>query len=150
MTTLSQDTYASFGVPLTGLGGGASAVSTFDNLFITSTLTALDIVSFNISTSFIEADDANISSLSTLGIYLDGALLTTAGGSELLLNGIPVATTSNISSLSDWALDPAISTVQMNGNNLIAASDVSSLTSHASTVVAGTLVADNSFTQLAN
>lgn len=150
MTTLSQDTYATFGVPLTGLGGGASAVSTFDNLFVTSTLTALDIVAFNISTTYLEADNAVISSLSTLGIYLDGALLTTAGGSELLLNGIPVATTSNISSLSDWALDPAISTVQMNGNNLIAASDISSLTSHASTVVAGTLLADNSFTQLAN
>jgi hypothetical protein len=150
MTTLSQDTYASFGIPLTGLGGGGSAISTFDNLFVTSTLTASKIDAFDISTFFLEADDASISSLTTLGINLDGALLTTAGGSELLLNGVPVATTSNISSLSDWALDPAISTVNMNGNNLIAAQDISSLTSHASTVVAGTVVADNSFTQTAN
>lgn len=140
MTTLSQDTYATFGVPLTGLGGGGgSAVSTFDNLFITSTLTTLDLVAFNISTSFIEADDAIISSISTLGIYLDGVLLTAApagGGSELLLNGIPIATTSNISSLADWSLDPAISTLNMNGNPILNATNVSSLDVYASTIYA--------------
>ena len=152
---LSQDTYASFGVPLTGLGGGGSAVSTFDNLFVTSTLTALDIAAFNISTTYLEADNAVISSLSTLGIYLDGALLTTAGGSELLLNGIPVATTSNISSLSDWSLDPAISTLNMNGNNIIDTADISSLTAHigglsTSTTYASTLVAETSYALAAN
>ena len=128
---LSQDTYASYGVPLSGLGGGGSAVSSFETLYsissITSTLLVqgdarvLNLTAYGLSTTFLEADEAFISSISTIGIILDGAVLTTAGGTELLLNGIPVATTANVSSIADWAYDPAISTVNMNGNDLIAA-----------------------------
>ena len=128
---LSQDTYASYGVILSGLGGGGgSAVSSFLDLYSVSTITSTLLVqananivnlnAANISTIYLETDEAFISSISTQGIVLDGAVLTTAGGSELLLNGIPVATTANLSSLSDWSLDPAISTLNMNGNNLIA------------------------------
>ena len=142
----SNDTFLNTQTLLTVIGGGAGASSTIT----TSTLIALDVISFNISTTFLEVDNAVISSISTLGIYLDGALLTTAGGSELLLNGVPVATTSNISSLSDWSLDPAISTVNMNANNIIAAADISSLSAHVGyistqDISVSTIYADQSF-----
>ena len=160
MSVQSQDTFAADGVPLTVIGGGATAVSTFST-FTISTLNAVNVNSADVnslftsttfltandafmanlsaligdistlttdffSTNIAEIDEAYISSLSTKGIYLDGALLTTVGN-ELLLNGIPLATTSNISSVADWALDPAVSTVQMNGNALLNASYVSTV-----------------------
>jgi hypothetical protein len=58
-----------------------------------------------------------ISTLETEFLQLDNAFLT-ANGSELLLNGIPIATTSNISSLADWSLDPAISTIACQFNDI--------------------------------
>jgi hypothetical protein len=67
---------------------------------------------------------AQISTIITDVISLDGATLTTAGGTELLLNGTPLATTSNISSLADWSFDPAVSTLNMNGNPIVGASDI--------------------------
>lgn len=56
--------------------------------------------------------------VSTNKIDLDGQVLT-ADPTDLLLNGIPVATISSLSSISSWALDPAISSVQMAGNWMI-------------------------------
>ena len=91
------------------------------------------------STNIMEAEEAYISSLSTNAIYLDGSLLTTVG-SELLLNGIPIATTSNISSLADWSYDPAISTVNMNGNDIINALLISTTSLNAGSVLATNLV----------
>lgn len=60
-------------------------------------------------------------------INLDGNILTTASGvgAELLLNGIPVATTANISSITDWSLYPAISTINADGRALISLSTLS-------------------------
>lgn len=66
-----------------------------------------------LSTGFIDTD-----TISTSKIDLDGQVLT-ADANDLLLNGIPVATISSLSSIADWALDPAISTVQMAGNWLV-------------------------------
>lgn len=59
-------------------------------------------------------------------INLDGNILTTASGvgAELLLNGIPIATTANISSIQAWAEFPAISTINANSNLLINVSSV--------------------------
>jgi len=84
----------------------------------------------SLNANYISSQVGTISSLSTSIITLDGATLTTAGGTELLLNGIPIATTANLSSLADWALDPAISTINANGNNIISVNDlqVSSIT----------------------
>jgi hypothetical protein len=77
-----------------------------------------------VDTSYLSCLIGTISSFSTSLICLDGATLTTAGGTELLLNGIPLATTSNISSLADWSFDPAVSTLNMNGNPILGASDI--------------------------
>ena len=54
-------------------------------------------------------------------INLDGNILTTdnAGVGELLLNGIPIATTANISSITDWSLYSAISSINCATNNII-------------------------------
>ena len=87
---------------------------------INATFSTLNAQTVSIST--INIAYANISSISTTSITLDGNTLDTAGsgfGSELLLNGVPIATTANISSIADWAYEPAISTVVMAGNNLI-------------------------------
>ena len=141
MSGLSQDVYLNAGIPLTVIGGGGSGSN--NPTFSTATVSSLDVtgqanITFleagqissiygefdelscsSLSTTFADIRTLNCSSISTLGIYLDGALLTTAGGSELLLNGVPVATTANVSSLSDWSFDPAVSTLNMNANSTI-------------------------------
>lgn len=66
----------------------------------------------------INIDEATISSISTNAIELDGAYLNTAGGNELLLNGIPIATTANLSSIQDWAIFPAVSSILMANSGL--------------------------------
>jgi hypothetical protein len=58
----------------------------------------------------ISSGTATISSINTQSIDLDGSYLNTAGG-ELLLNGIPIATTDNLSSIQDWATFPAVSSI---------------------------------------
>jgi len=86
----------------------------------TSTINATvgTISSFN--SRYITASD-----ISTNSINLDGNILTTdsGAGGELLLNGIPIATTENISSITDWSLYPAISTINMNNHNIIGGAD---------------------------
>jgi len=124
---------------LSGQGGGGSAISTFSTL-VTSTITGFS-ASFStiqaystitakkgifdtitsLSSITVEATDGNLNVIG--GINLDGNILTTdnapGGGGELLLNGIPLATTSNISSITDWALYPAVSTINCSANNIL-------------------------------
>ena len=95
-----------------------------------NTISAGQIVSGLLSTTVLDANDINASTIFAYEVFIDNQGLT-ATPTELLLNGVPLATTANISSLSDWALDPAISTVQMNGNNLIGASTISCITINA-------------------
>jgi hypothetical protein len=125
MSIQSQDTYLNQSTTLTVIGGGGGAISTYSTFTISSlnalNITAGDITSANISSIFGEFDEVFCSSISTLGIILDDQILT-AVGSELLLNGIPIATTANISTLADWSYDPAVSTLNMNGNSSINAS----------------------------
>jgi len=103
-----------------------------------STLNANNVNANNISTAAMTT-----SSVTATTVDVDGQVLT-ATPTELLLNGVPLATTSNLSSIADWAYDPAISTVQMNGNNLIGASNISSLSINATNAVFQNLIAWNS------
>lgn len=96
----------------------AQIVSTFDleaNFANVSTLACLN---------------GSISSITTNNITLDGNTLDTGGqgfGAVLLLNGLPIATgTSSLSSIADWSFFPAFSTVQMGGNNLSNAGNITS------------------------
>ena len=127
---------------LTGQGGG-SAISTFSTL-ITSTITGssaffstiqvystltttkgfFDTIS-SLSSITVEAVNSNLTVSG--GINLDGNILTTdnaGGGGELLLNGIPIATTSNISSLTEWSFYPAISSINCSANNILNVGDI--------------------------
>ena len=81
-----------------------------------SSINANSINANSISSQTIVSASGNISTVTTRDIVLDGNILTTAGTNELLLNGIPIATTQNISSLADWSYDPAVSTVIMGAN----------------------------------
>jgi hypothetical protein len=58
--------------------------------------------------------NANISSIFTDRITIDGIALdgSSAGGGQLLLNGVAVATVNqNVSSIANWATYPALSTI---------------------------------------
>ena len=68
----------------------------------------------NVLTDYIEATEAYVYDKLTL----DNQVLT-ANSTELLLNGNPIVTANQISSIADWAKDPAISTIQANNNDLI-------------------------------
>jgi hypothetical protein len=95
----------------------ADSISTI-NLQALNEITGTNITAQNLVGDLLVANDANITdaditTLSTSGINLDGAVLTTVNGTELLLNGLPIATTDNLSSIQDWATFPAISTITM-------------------------------------
>lgn len=117
-----------------------------------STLTANNISTGSITTGSISSltgyiNDLETSGISTSQLDLDGQTLT-ATGTELLLNGIPLATTSNLSSIGDWALEAAISTVNLNGNNIIngtlsAISSISTVNIQATNILAQNIVALN-------
>jgi hypothetical protein len=85
----------------------------------------------NVSTNYIEAYESYVYDKFTL----DNQVLT-ANATELLLNGNPLVTANQISSIADWSKDPAISTIQANGNDLIdvRAGFFSSITANSMTV----------------
>lgn len=79
------------------------------------------------SADTISSSMAYLSSISTTSITLDGNTLDTGGGgfgATLLLNGVPIATTSNISSVSDWAYFPAISTIDCDQRDIVDCKDI--------------------------
>jgi len=102
MSVLPNATFISPGNSFYGQGNGSIPSTINANTINVSTLNALLI---------------NNSSINVGTIDVDGQILT-ANGTELLLNGIPIATTANLSSIADWALYPAVSTVLMNNENL--------------------------------
>jgi len=66
---------------------------------------------------------------------LDTQVLT-ADATSLLLNGVPLVTTENLSSIQDWSFEPAISTIQANNNDLTGVKNgyFSTITAHILTV----------------
>lgn len=102
-----------------------------------STITVTNLNTNTISTNSITAQESFISSISTNALDLDGGFLTTQNGNTLLLNGIPIVTTSNLSTLADWALDPAISTIKpLNTSIDVGFSNLPFRTGYFSTIVA--------------
>jgi hypothetical protein len=92
----------------------------------TGTINASSIVANHISCISLDAEYMNTSTINALHIDLDGQILT-ADANDLLLNGVPIATTASLSSIQDWSLFPAISTVQMGGNDLNVGGTLSSV-----------------------
>ena len=66
--------------------------------------------------------------------------------SALLLNGVPIATVDNISSVSQWSYDPAISTVRINNNNITGISTFFAQTGFTSSINTTNLLATNIIT----
>ena len=121
-------------------------MSSFSTLEVSS-FSALNITGGYITSGLVSSvigdfEDIGCSSISTLGIILDGNILTSVGA-ELLLNGVPIATTSNISSLADWSYDPAISTLNMNGNSSINGTLLSTTTINAGSAFITNLVCND-------
>lgn len=94
---------------------------------VNTTLASVSSMAFNeafgnqMTISTISSTNISCSTITVLGdLDLNGNDLTTSSTFpfELLLNGIPIATTSNISSLSDWAYYPAVSSINAGGNYL--------------------------------
>jgi len=96
----------------------------------------------SLSTNNIDAEYINNSTINTIAVDIDGQILT-ATPTDLLLNGIPIATASSLSSIQDWSIYPAISTLDMNANNIITAGNVSSTGIQAGNALFGNLVAIN-------
>jgi hypothetical protein len=115
---------------LAGGGGGGSVY--YDQIF-TSSLTSYSTITtgkigadtgvFNtirsLSSITVDATEGNLKVLG--GIDLDGNVLTTSSGAggELLLNGVPIATTGSISSITTWSEYPAISSINADGYNIL-------------------------------
>ena len=107
--TLPNTTYDNPERPLwepLGNVGSNTLVSSFNNIFTNTLSTGVinagivdadTISTINFYADIVNVDEATISSISTNAIELDGAYLTTANGIDLLLNGIPLATTQNLS-----------------------------------------------------
>ena len=114
-TNVNMDTYFF----LRGNGQVLNVSTLNANTISTNSLTASAL-----STNTLDAEYINNSTINTLHVDLDGQILT-ANASELLLNGVPIATTSNISSIADWSYEPAVSTVQMAGYDINQAGTIS-------------------------
>ena len=121
----------------------ASAVNNGNNIWATlplpSTITTkvLNTSSINVSSLVAEiatfnkiyanstfTNSLNASYIETLEQYVDDKLtldtqVLTANATQLLLNGVPLATISNLSSIADWSLSPQISTLNGNNQNII-------------------------------
>ena len=107
-----------------GEGGGNANFNSVTASTITAQIVNTgELLSLTGGFSTITATNAfNTSNIVATGsINLDGNILTTdaGGGGELLLNGVPIATTSNISSLADWSYYPAISSINCAANNIL-------------------------------
>jgi len=135
-------------------------LNNYNPVFSLATISSINVNTIKVST--INADVASISTLNTSSIYanyaqissgfissisttnitLDGNTLDTGGGgfgATLLLNGIPIATTANISSVSDWAYYPAISTIDCDQKDIVDCKDIFATNLNASNSVTGVI-----------
>ena len=79
-------------------------------------------------TNSLIANTANISTIRnstiiTTSINIDGQTLN-ADSDQLFLNGIPIATTAHLSSIADWAIYDAVSSVRMLNNDIVGARNI--------------------------
>jgi hypothetical protein len=84
----------------------------------------------------INASGYSITNASSLQI--DDQVLTALSG-ELLLNGVPIATISGISNVSDWALYPAIANVNFSNFAIQNASGITTTTLSAGSIAAASI-----------
>ena len=102
-----------------------------------NTINVISTFTKNLLADYSETTEAFIYDILTI----DNQQLT-ANATSLLLNGVPLVTTANLSSIQDWSLYPQISTVNGCNKSTIGLSYLS-----ASTIGAVNLIASNIFTQ---
>ena len=129
---------------LRGSGQQINVSSLNANAISTNTITANSSIANQLSTILLDANDINASTIFAYEVFIDNQGLT-ATPTELLLNGIPLATTANLSSIQDWATFPAISTLDMNGYNILSTNNVVASNVNAGTGIFNTLFANNIF-----
>ena len=96
-----------------------------------------------VSTNTLFANYAEVSTINAYGaVDIDGQVLT-ATPTELLLNGVPLATTTNISSLAEWSYDPAISTINVNNNDIIDVNSIQIKNAYVNNVFATEIYCEN-------
>ena len=128
ISTLTSSEIKANSVLTNTLSTGAATISSIkgteggvniDFAFISSLNSDGKIEATEFSSIFTYAQEGTVSTLFTQHIVLDQATLDVINGNTLLLNGVPLATTStSISSLQDWSFYPALQVVDMNGFNL--------------------------------
>lgn len=123
---------------LVSTGTLQAGVATADLVDATAISTQFINCTSSLSTFELQADTAYVSSIYNSGINLDGQELT-ANAQDLLLNGVPIATTANLSSIQDWAFFPAVSTINLQYNSLVSVNQI-----RASNIFCANLVASNS------
>ena len=150
MSSMNSGSISTAQITTSSIGAITANVSTLtvDTAFISTA--SIQTGNFSsIYTNYISSGNADIQDLNTstifatAGVFIDGAELTVVGGTELLLNGIPIATTSNLSSIADWAYEPAISSVNMSGFDVLNGGLISSLNVRAGSAFFNNLLAWN-------
>lgn len=117
--TLTVVGTADVGGLLSVVGGIATSALTATGQINTSSLTATGQI--NTSNLTVTASTITNSLKVNTALNLDGSILTTQTSgpiSELLLNGIPIATTSNITNVADWALYSAAQDVNVSNHHI--------------------------------
>ena len=107
------------------------------------------------STLYVSSLFAGVASISTLNnstinvntIDIDGQILT-ADNDQLFLNGLPVATTANLSSIQDWALYEAVSSIRMLNQDIVGAKNIQAEGISSVLVLADVIDANNVYSQV--
>jgi hypothetical protein len=111
----------------------------------------------NVTASTIASKIAYISTLSTTAINLDGNILTTSttsGVSEILINGVPIATTSTLaSSILMWSKYPQVDTLDSAGYDIsstrnLYASTIQANSGNLSTIAVSSIFANSEIVNL--
>ena len=105
---------------LAGQGNGSAS-----NWSVFPALSTLQMAGYDIiNAGAIQGLTADISTITTTDLLLNGNSLNTAG-EELLFNGEPIATVSSIgTTIAAWAEYVAISTIMANNNNITGVADI--------------------------
>jgi len=112
--SIETNTLSTGAATISSIQGTEGGVN-IDFAFISSINSDGRIEANEFSSIFTYAQEGTVSTLFTQHVILDQATLDVINGNTLLLNGVPLATTStSISSLQDWSFYPAIQTVDMN------------------------------------
>ena len=138
---------------INNLALSTAAISSLTTSVISTSVLEADHISTNVISSGIGyIEDCVTSTLVANTLNIDSQIIT-ATAQDLLLNGVPIATVTQLSNIADWSLYPAISTVYMENQDIlstnkigvssIVSQNISSLNIQAQNILAQNIVAQN-------